>query len=195
MISHYTRLFIISPYRDHSTLTIFHCDLLGDFFRIPANPGPKPIIPLHITLPTAKLFSRSLFPNEPLILSIHHPSAFPRFCPPSAPIPLSHSADRSERSTGVTLGRAVIVHVNTAREGWRERKRDGDGYCVLKSANSGPGPAPPWFSPTSKLSKHTPPNVSPLILTHTPLLHPWVSYTQPHLDPWTQARLTGGRYT
>lgn len=47
--------------------------------------------------------------------------------------------------------------MNAAREGWRERKRDGDGHCVLKSANSWPGPAPPWFSPTSKLSKHTPP--------------------------------------
>lgn len=143
-------------------MIIFHWALLS-----PANLGLKSIIPLKCLLSPAKLFS-----------PVPSPLFFPSI--PSPSLPSSHSADRSERSTGVILGWALIVHVNAVREGWRERKSDGDGHCVLKSANREPGPAPPWFSPTSKLSKHTPPpptttNVSPLILTHPhpPLLHPW----------------------
>lgn len=141
----------------------------------PANLGLKSIIPLKYLLSPAKLFS-----------PVPSPLFFPSI--PSPSLPSSHSADRSERSTGVILGWALIVHVNAVREGWRERKSDGDGHCVLKCANREPGPAPPWFSPTSKLSKHTPPpptttNVSPLTLTHPhpPLLHP----DSPHAAaPW-----------
>lgn len=159
-------------YRDQ-VMIIFQWESSGEFnhYSNPANPSPKPIIPLHITL--SPHLNHSLLSSQ----RATHPLILSSLLVSSPSLLSSRSADRSERSTGVTLGWALIVHVNAAREGWRDRKRDGDGYCTLKSANSGPGPAPPRFSPTSKLSKHTPPEVSPLILTHTPLLHPWFPHT------------------